>query len=315
MRHGHPVDIRDLIARLGVDQFGLVARRQLREAGISDQRVTRRIRNGQLEIVTSRVLGIPGTPNSIARTLMTPLLHVGDGTLLSHTTAAAGWGMAGFRLDKVHVSIERNRHWEEDTGSVVVHHATKIPEWCRKQLNGIPVVSPGLAVYQLAGTINSDRVARALDNAWSLGLLDGATVDRLLYELGRPGRDGTVLMRKLRAERSGAWTPPASNLEHRFDEIMVKAGVTTLRRQVDIGDEDWSARVDFLDRQCPLVIEILSERYHTALLDREADEARRARHERMGLTVIEVWDHEIFYTPWLVVERVRDARKLLLAAA
>jgi very-short-patch-repair endonuclease len=309
------VEIRELIASLGVDQFGLVARRQLQEAGISDQRVTRRIRNGQLEVVTSRVLGIPGTPDSIGRKLMVPLLHVGVGTLLSHTTAAAWWGIAGFRLDKVHVSVERNRHWEEDAGAVVVHHATKIPEWCRKQLNGIPVVSPGLAVYQLAGTINSDRVARALDNAWSLGLLDGALVDRLLYELGRPGRDGTVLMRKLRAERAGTWTPPASNLEHRFDEIMVKGGVTTLRRQVDIGDEEWSGRVDFLDRECPLVIEILSERYHTALLDRQADEARRARHERMGLTVIEVWDHEIFYTPWLVVERVRDARKLLLAAA
>jgi very-short-patch-repair endonuclease len=246
---------------------------------------------------------------------MTPLLHVGDGSLLSHTTAAAWWGIAGFRLDKTHVSIERNRHWEEDTGAVFVHHATKIPDWCRKQLKGIPVVSPGLAIYQLAGTIHPDRVARALDSAWSLGLLDGATMDRLLYEFGRPGRDGTVLMRKLRAERAGAWTPPASNLEHRFDEIMVKGGVTTLRRQVDIGDEEWSGRVDFLDRECPLVIEILSERYHTALLDRQADEARRARHEAMGLTVIEVWDHEIFYTPWLVVERVRDARKLLLAAA
>ncbi|HUP14891.1 MAG TPA: hypothetical protein VM848_02385 [Acidimicrobiia bacterium] len=309
------MEIRGLIASLGVNQFGLVARRQLREAGISDQRVTRRIRNGQLEIVTSRVLGIPGTPDSSGRTLMVPLLHVGVGTLLSHTTAAAWWGIAGFRLDKVHVSVERNRHWEEDGGAVVVHHATKIPEWCRRQLDGIPVVSPGLAVYQLAGTLNSDRVARALDNAWSLGLLDGATVDRLLYEFGRPGRDGTVLMRKLRAERSGAVTPPASNLEHRFDEIMVKGGVTTLRRQVDIDDEEWSGRVDFLDRECPLVIEILSERYHSALLDRQAYEACRARHERMGLTVIDVWDHEIFYTPWLVVERVRDARKLLLTAA
>ena len=246
---------------------------------------------------------------------MTPLLHVGEGTLLSHTTAATWWGITGFRLDRVHVSVERNRHWEEDMGSVVVHHATKIPMWCRKELKGIPVVSPGLAVYQLAGTIDPDRVARALDNAWSLGLIDGATVDRMLFEFGRQGRDGTVLMRKLRAMRAGVWTPPASNLEHRFDQIMVKAGITTLRRQVDIGDEDWSGRVDFLDRACPLVIEVLSERYHTALLDREADGARRARHERMGMTVIEIWDHEIFYTPWLVVEKVREARRLLLTAA
>jgi very-short-patch-repair endonuclease len=304
-------EIRELTER----QFGLVARRQLTGAGIDRKKIERRVTWGELEAVTQRVLRLVGVPASEEQRLMTPLLHVGDGTLLSHTTAAAWWGIAGFRLDKVHVSIERNRHWEEDTGSVVVHHATKIPEWCRKQLNGIPVVSPGLAVYQLAGTIHPDRVARALDNAWSLGLLDGATVDRLLYEFGRPGRDGTVLMRKLRAERAGAWTPPASNLEHRFDQIMVKGGVTTLRRQVDIGDEEWSGRVDFLDRECPLVIEILSERYHTALLDRQADEARRARHERMGLTVIEVWDHEIFYTPWLVVEKVRDTRKLLLTAA
>lgn len=303
------------IRELSENQFGLVARRQLTAAGIDRKKIERRVRWGELEVVTQRVLRLVGVPTSKEQRLMTPLLHVGDGTLLSHTTAAAWWGIAGFRLDKIHVSIERNRHWEEDTGSVVVHHATKIPTWCRKQLKGIPVVSPGLAIYQLAGTIDPDRVARALDNAWSLSLIDGATVDRLLFEFGRSGRDGTVLMRKLRANRAGAWTPPASNLEHRFDQIMVKAGITSLRRQVDIGDEEWSGRVDFLDRQCPLVIEILSERYHTALVDREDDEARRARHERMGMTVLEVWDHEIFYTPWLVVCKVRDTRKLLLSAA
>ena len=309
------MEIIKVIRELSESQFGLVARRQLTAAGIDRKKIERRVTWGELEVVTPRVLRLAGVATSEEQLLMAPLLHAGEGTLLSHTTAAAWWGIAGFRLDKIHVSIERNRHWEEDTGAVVVHHATKIPGWCRKELRGIAVISPGLAVYQLAGTIHPDRVARALDNAWSLGLLDGATLDRLLYEFGRPGRDGTVLMRKLRRERAGAWTPPSSNLEHRFDEIMVKGGVTTLRRQVDIGDEEWSGRVDFLDRECPLVIEILSERYHSALLDREADEARRIRHEQMGLTVIEVWDHEIFYTPWQVVERVRNARKLLLAAA
>jgi very-short-patch-repair endonuclease len=315
MPHGFRVGAHQEIASLARDQFGLIARRQLRAAGIGDQKVTRRIRAGHLETVTPRVLGIPGTPPSLGRRLMVPLLHVGEGSLLSHTTAAAWWGIAGFRVEPVHISLERNRHWEEETGPVVVHHATKIPDWCRKSLKGLPVAGPGLVIYQLAGTIHPDRVARALDNAWSLRLLDGATLERLLHEFGRPGRDGTKLMRRLRAERSGLWTPPASNLEQRFDQIMNRGGVTTLRRQVDLGDEEWSGRVDFLDSECPLVIEILSERYHSALLDRQADEARRARHERMGLTVIEVWDHEIFYTPWLVVERIREVRKLLLSAA
>jgi very-short-patch-repair endonuclease len=309
------MDDQKLIFDLARDQFGLVSRRQLREAGVGDQKVTRRIRTGKLDVVSSRVLAIPGAPDSVERGLMAPLLQVGAGSMISHTTAAAWWGIAGFRLQKVHVSIERNRHWEEEMGFVTVHHATKIPDWCRKTLRGIPVVAPGLVVYQLAGSIHPDRVARALDNAWSLRLLDGSVLDRLLDEFGRSGRNGTKLMRKLRVVREGDWTPPASNLEHRFDDLMNKNGIRSFRRQVDVGANSWSGRVDFLDRECPLVIEILSERYHTALLDVEADAARRYRHEQMGLTVLEIWDREIFYSPALVVARVRAARTRLLAVA
>jgi very-short-patch-repair endonuclease len=85
------------------------------------------------------------------------------------------------------------------------------------------------------------------------------------------------------------------------------------RRQIDIGDEEWSGRVDFLADDLPLVVEVLSELYHSSLTDRAADEARRQRHSGMGFLVVEVWDHEIFYTPWLVVERVIKARATLLA--
>jgi very-short-patch-repair endonuclease len=82
---------------------------------------------------------------------------------------------------------------------------------------------------------------------------------------------------------------------------------------VNIGDDEvWTGRVDFLADDCPLIVEILSERYHTSLTDREADEARRQRHTQLGYVVVEVWDYEIFYTPWLVVERIRQARAALL---
>lgn len=94
---------------------------------------------------------------------------------------------------------------------------------------------------------------------------------------------------------------------------MVPTGMT-FRRQVNVGDEEWSGRVDFLADDLPLIVEILSERYHTSLTDRTLDEARRTRHTSMGFHVVEVWDHEIFYTPWLVVERIRAARAQLLAS-
>jgi len=85
------------------------------------------------------------------------------------------------------------------------------------------------------------------------------------------------------------------------------------RRQVDVGRESWSGRIDFLALGCPLIVEVLSELYHTSLTDVKADAARRERHADMGFLVVEVWDHEVFYTPWVVVERVMAAYRSLLA--
>lgn len=194
----------------------------------------------------------------------------------------------------------------------IVHHSTVIPEWCRKVHRGIPIVSPALVILQLAGSIGKDRVSRALDNAWSLRLLDGQTIDALLLRLGRRGRNGVTVLRQLRRQRPDPWVPPASNIEARFGDLAERNGLK-FRRQVDVGTEEWSGRVDFLADDLPLIVEILSERFHTSLADRADYEARRDRHAQMGFLVVEAWDHEIFHSPGLVIERIRRARSELLA--
>ncbi|MGH8924565.1 MAG: DUF559 domain-containing protein [Acidimicrobiia bacterium] len=301
-----------VIRDLARSQQMVVARRQLSAAGVDYRAINNRIRSGLLEPVTNRVLRYSGAPGSEAQRLMIALLHIGPETYVSHMTAAAWWGIAGFRLDRIHISVERVYRTDDSSRQITVHHSTVIPDWCRKVHNGIPVLSPGLAIYQLAGTISGDRVARALDNAWSLRLINGQLLDDLIARLGRSGRNGTTLMRELREERNGDWIPPASNVESRFEELTKPHGFR-FRRQVDIGDENWSGRVDFLAEDCPLIVEVLSERFHVSLTDREIDEARRARHTAMGFLVVEVWDHEIFYTPWVVIARLNEARKVLLS--
>jgi very-short-patch-repair endonuclease len=79
------------------------------------------------------------------------------------------------------------------------------------------------------------------------------------------------------------------------------------RRQVNVGDGTWTARVDFLHEPSKTVVEIQSERYHTALTDRAADARRKERLERSGFTVVEVWDSELFTNPGIVVDRVLEA--------
>jgi very-short-patch-repair endonuclease len=180
-------------------------------------------------------------------------------------------------------------------------------------LDGVPVASPALVVFQLAGQVQPLRVERACDNALAMGLVSGQTLHALLDELAEHGRNGITVMREILAERPHDYVPPASGLERRFARILEEAGEEPMRRQVDVGGEGWVGRVDFADPSLPLLVEINSERYHSALLDRLADQARYEALRAVGFTVLAFWDTEICHEPQRVVLEIRRARVALQA--
>jgi very-short-patch-repair endonuclease len=169
------------------------------------------------------------------------------------------------------------------------------------------VVRPELCALHLFAVCRRERAERLVDGLWSARLLSGRSLGALLAQLGEMGRNGTAGLRAYLDDRPGDYVPPASGLETRVADILRSAGIT-VRRQVDLGtDGVWSGRVDFLVDGQPIVIEVQSERHHAALSDRRADAARRAGLEAAGFVWVEVWDHEVWGTPALVVARVRAA--------
>ena len=70
-------------------------------------------------------------------------------------------------------------------------------------------------------------------------------------------------------------------------QLFREAGVD-MRRQVDSGGDLWVGRVDFCHAELPLVVEIQSEAYHSALLDRRSDAARVAALAAAGFDHYEV---------------------------
>jgi len=87
---------------------------------------------------------------------------------------------------------------------------------------------------------------------------------------------------------------------------LFEAAMIPMRRQVDVGAEHWTGRVDFLHAHHPVVVEIQSERYHEALVDDIADARRRTQLEADGFEVVELTDDDVWTRPWLVAERTRD---------
>jgi very-short-patch-repair endonuclease len=90
---------------------------------------------------------------------------------------------------------------------------------------------------------------------------------------------------------------------------MDEAGIP-MRRQVDTGGQHWTGRVDFRHPTLPLIVEIQSEKYHTALCDKEADALRIKRLELDGFAVLEITDTLVWSSPAETVRRVREAIKV-----
>jgi len=178
-------------------------------------------------------------------------------------------------------------------------------------LSGIPVSVPARMVFEVAAVGSPAKAARACDSALSMRLTTIPRLNQMLDEWADRGRRGTVAMREILDARPIGFIPPASNLERRFVQLVEANFLGPYRRQVDLGGEDWIGRVDFKHLTLPIVIEVLSERYHSSLLDREADGRRFAALITAGFTVVTVWDHELWQSPGQALERVHLAEVAL----
>lgn len=294
-------------------QHGFVTRAQARAAGVGPRAAAHRLARGEWIADGRRLLRRAGTPWSKASPLMRAALDAGPRAVVSHSTAAAWWGLPGFDLRRIHVTRHRDVSGADVTFGQVLHRVLDIDEGQVTVLDGIPIVRPERMAFELCATVHPLRAARVIDTGWAKGLFSGTSLRRMHDALSDRGRKGTVVMREILEARPAGWVPPASGVEHKTMQILGDAGLGRFRRQVDLGDEVWVGRVDFLHETLPLVVEVQSERYHAALLDEQHDAERREALQRAGFVVVEVWDTDVWHHPATVVDAVRagwhDARR------
>lgn len=292
-------------------QHGLVTTGQLRAAGLDTERIRWSVAGERLVRLSPRLFRVRGAPETAAQRVLAAVLDAGPGSALSHTSALAWWDVPGFPLDGLHVTHQRDGVHRPARLAQHVHDVALLPEHHVRTLDGIPVVLPARALFDVAGLprMHPKRVERAIDNAWAKRLVSGAALHAMLDELAKRGRPGIRLMRELLKERGRDYVPPASGLEGRVDQILRDAGQRSLRRQVDAGnDAGWIGRVDFADDEVPFVLEVQSERFHRSLTDERSDRLRLDRLAAAGFEVATVTDIDAWHRPWRVVEAVRDGR-------
>jgi very-short-patch-repair endonuclease len=293
---------------LAASQHGVIARRQAHAAGATSDEIVHWIKTGAWVVAGRVALRLAGAPPTDKQRALIAVFDAGCSAALSHGSAAALWDLPGFRLTELHVTRPRGRsrrryHFAEvhETRVLLDRHVT-VHE-------GIPVTTPARTIFDLAALLHPKRVERALETAWSNHLIDGRRMAAVLDDLGKRGRTGTTVMREILADRGPDYVPADSGLEGRFRDVLQRDGQAPMVRQIDVGGDRWLGRIDFLDRDAKLIVQIDSDRYHGSLIDKAADKAQTAALEGAGFVVERFTDFEVWYCADEVARRVRKARR------
>ncbi len=296
-------DLDRRLAGLAERQHGLITRLQVLELGGTRSAVQHRVGNGSWLALPGGVLRSAGAPVTDLQTaLAVTLTHHG---VLSHASAAALWGLPGFRLLPAIVTTARasGHHLGPQ---LALRHTTYLPDHHVVTVEAIPVLTPSRLIFQLAGSLRHQAQVELLcDRLWSRRLVSGRSLRAMRDELSEHGRDGMRIMRAILDDRPDAYVPPDSNLEARVATIVRDHDLPAMRRQVDLGGREWLGRVDFVGVDLPLVVFVDGEAWHSSVIDRIADARQQEQLEAEGFVVVRVTEWQVWHDVAAVVAIIR----------
>lgn len=317
MRNVSKVQIRLRETReLARQQQSLVTTKQLSKTGWTRSSIRHAVDSGHFERISPSVYRMGGVTDSPAQQALAAVLDIDRNAAVSHGSAASLWDVPGYRLSPIDVTANRS-----SLGRVYPLATIHVPTFDVTphvvQLDGVPVLSPIATVWSLAtsGTCHPKRLERTIDTMWARRLLTGRTLEESLVIFGKRGRRGTVLIRELAGARPADYVAPESGLESRFQDLMKKKRIRGFERQGNLGSEtEWLGRVDFVDYGHKIVVQIDGDRFHSALLDSEADHRQTEALRAAGWQVLRFTEWQLWQDSQAITTAVRAAQTWARAA-
>ena len=307
------MDIDRIIVELA-QPWGVVERRRLRAAGVDREAELRRVRAGLLETMSPRVSRLAGAQATDLQRLRAATLDVAGGAVASFGTAGWLWRFPGFSLRGLEVTARRTQH--RTSTLAFVHQPVRLLPHHTTVWKGIPVTSVARTIFDLASVIHPLRLTRLIDSVCTQSPAVLAQLHRVLRELGGKGVTGTRIMRELLQSRPVGVRVAPSGYQAKFEEIMANAGITGLRREVDVGGHSWIGRVDYRCEVTGVLFEVDSALNHTSPTDLAADAERDAAALAAGFPgVVRIVAEDLYPRPHIAVATVRSTRSRYRNAA
>jgi predicted transcriptional regulator of viral defense system len=178
------------VGELADRQHGVVARRQLERLGVGKGSIEKRMRMGRLHRLNRGVYAVGHRVLSREARWMAAVLACGPGSVLSHHSAAALWGVREPSTRAIEVTTSRK---SRSRGAIHRHFAVLPADEVTTE-RGIPVTTVPRTLFDLAAISSADVVEHALRESEYLRLHDRLSLPGLLDRY--PGRRGSPVVRE-----------------------------------------------------------------------------------------------------------------------
>jgi very-short-patch-repair endonuclease len=169
-----------LVLELADRQFGVVARWQLEECGLTGATVSRWVAAGRLQRIYPRVYAVGHRALTIEGKLLAAILYAGPGAALSHESAAHWWRLLSHLPGSIHVCTPKRRR---SLPAVRTHRSRGFERVLHR---GLPVTTVPRTLVDLAHAAPTTILRGAVAEADFLRILDLDAIDATLTER-RPG--------------------------------------------------------------------------------------------------------------------------------
>lgn len=273
------------VAHIAGRQHGVITVSQLREAGIDKSAASRRVTAGRLHRIHRGVYAVGHRAPSLHARWMAAVLACGEGAVLSHSSAAALWGLLRPIDGPVHVSVPTT------SGRMSRR---------RIHLHRVPSLSPSSSAIRggregghciRRHNIPVTTIQRTIDD------LDGTVPPYLLRRARRQAELMGVRLQGAESKRS------KSDLEEDFLALCARHRLPPPETNVKLGR--WE--VDFLWRDRNLVVEIDSWTYHRGSVAFQDDHDRDLDLRQRGFTVLRFSERQLEEEPLRVAVDVARA--------
>lgn len=290
------------VARIAERQHGVVSRDQLRGVGLTEAAIKQGIAAGRLYPLFRSAFAVGHPRGDRNSRLIAATLACGDGTVVSHGTAAALLGLWEVWPAEIEViaPVEAGR-------KIRGVRRRFVPPPPAEQItlkSGIPCTTPSRTIVDVAGLVGPKLLAGTVEQAAVLRVLNVSEIDQILSESRRRGTK--KLNRVLEPWRRYS---PRIRLRSRMEAKMLpllthySLPIPECNEKLKIGRETFE--VDFLWREQRVVVETDGGRYHDNPVGQARDGHRNRALARAGFRVPRIGWEELRDEPDRAIAEIR----------